>query len=106
MTRVLQEPPRHGSAVPAVSSLDGRLRGGRAYGAVADASRSAILRARIESGEYPAGRALPSRARLEQETGLSRNTIMRSIRVLADEGLVTRRQGWGTFVLAPGERRA
>src|SRR5712691_4669036 len=65
---------------------------------------AAILRARIESGEYPAGRALPSLARLGQETGLSRNTIMRSIGVLADEGLVTRRQGWGTFVLAPDQR--
>lgn len=67
---------------------------------------AAILRARIESGEYPPGRMLPSLARLGQETGLSRNTIMRSIAILADEGLVTRRQGWGTFVRGPDERPA
>ena len=65
---------------------------------------AALMRARIESGEYPSGRALPSLARLGQETGLSRNTIMRSIALLAAEGLVSRRQGWGTFVVPVDQR--
>lgn len=65
---------------------------------------AALLRSRIESGAYPAGRALPSLARLGQETGLSRNTIIRSIALLADLGLVTRRQGWGTFVVPADQR--
>jgi GntR family transcriptional regulator len=57
-----------------------------------------ILRAQIESGELPRGRALPSLTTLMQTYGLSRNTVRRAIGVLADEGLVRTRPGWGTFV--------
>ena len=32
------------------------------------------------------------------EFGIARNTARRAIEVLKDEGLVTVRQGWGTFV--------
>jgi DNA-binding GntR family transcriptional regulator len=70
------------------------------------AQLAAILRAQIETGELRPGRALPSLTYLMQEYGLSRNTVRRAIGVLAEEGLVRTRPGWGTFVVPPGERRA
>jgi len=57
-----------------------------------------ILRKRIESGELSSGARVPSITYLMQETGLARNTVRRAIEVLVSEGLVTVRQGWGTFV--------
>ncbi len=65
---------------------------------------AAILRARIESGELQPGRALPALTYLMQEYGLSRNTVRRAIGVLADEGLVRTRPGWGTFVVPEDQR--
>jgi GntR family transcriptional regulator len=65
-----------------------------------------ILRAQIDSGELPRGRALPSLTYLMQHYGLSRNTVRRAIGVLIDEGLVRTRPGWGTFVVPEGGRRA
>jgi DNA-binding GntR family transcriptional regulator len=63
-----------------------------------------ILRAQIESGELPAGRALPSLTTLMQTYGLSRNTVRRAIGMLADQKLVRTRPGWGTFVVPESER--
>jgi len=70
------------------------------------AQLAAILRAQIKSGELRPGRALPSLTYLMQHYGLSRNTVRRAIAVLAEEGLIRTRPGWGTFVVPPGERRA
>ncbi len=63
-----------------------------------------ILRGQIERGEIPPRRPLPSLTRLVQETGLAKGTIRKAIQVLADEGLVRIRPGWGTFVTPPDER--
>jgi DNA-binding GntR family transcriptional regulator len=60
---------------------------------------AALLRQRIHDGTYPPGRAIPSLERIHQETGLSVKTIRRAIAILADEGLVHVRPGWGTFVV-------
>ncbi len=59
---------------------------------------AAALRDRIRSGDLPPGARVPSITYLMQEYGIARNTARRAIGVLADEGLVTVRQGWGTFV--------
>lgn len=59
---------------------------------------AALIRARITDGTYPAGRAIPSLTRLQQETGLAVTTIRRAIRLLEDEGLVESIPGRGTFV--------
>lgn len=56
------------------------------------------LRARIEAGEYLAGRLLPSEAELSQEYEASRVTIRRALEALRAEGLVSSRQGFGWFV--------
>lgn len=60
-----------------------------------------ILRGRIESGEYAPGRKIPPLTELQGEFGLSSMTVRRAVRVLADEGLLVRVPGRGTFV-APG----
>ena len=63
---------------------------------------AAILRGRIESGQYAPGAWMPGLAYLVQEFGIAKNTARRAIQILADEGLVVTRQGWGSFVKAPG----
>ena len=59
---------------------------------------AAILRGRIQSGELASGARVPSITVLMHEFGIARNTARRAVEVLKDEGLVTVRQGWGTFV--------
>jgi len=59
---------------------------------------AAALRARIESGEYPAGSALPSIVRLAQEYEVSANTAKKALAILKDEGLIESVPGYGTFV--------
>jgi GntR family transcriptional regulator len=59
---------------------------------------TAILRARISSGELAPGARVPSISYLMQEFGIARNTARRALKELEAEGLVEIRQGWGTFV--------
>ena len=56
------------------------------------------LRARVASGEYAAGRLLPSESELSGEFDVSRVTIRKALEMLRDEGLVNARQGFGWFV--------
>ena len=57
-----------------------------------------ILRQRISSGTYRPGERLPSEAALAKNFGLSAMTARQAVGVLAEEGLVNRIQGRGTFV--------
>lgn len=59
---------------------------------------AAILTARITRGDWPAGRAIPSEARLVQEYGLARSTVRRTIALLVEEGAVYVVPQRGTFV--------
>lgn len=59
---------------------------------------AAILRGRIESGEYQPGRRLPSVRGLVQEFGVAELTARKALRVLVDEGLAEMTPGMGTFV--------
>jgi GntR family transcriptional regulator len=59
---------------------------------------ASILRVKIEAGEYPAGRAIPSENRLMQEYEVARDTARKAIRLLADEGLVEIVRGRGVYV--------
>ena len=67
-----------------------------------------LLRARIESGVYPAGSRFPSARSLVQHRGISYQTAHRIITELVDEGLLFAKQGAGTFVegYAPSPRGA
>lgn len=57
-----------------------------------------MIQSRISSGEWAPGTRVPSENELVAELGLSRMTINRALRELANEGVLTRVQGLGTFV--------
>jgi GntR family transcriptional regulator len=58
------------------------------------------LRRRIASGAYPVGARLPTETRLTEEFGVSRSTVRQALSAIEDAGLIDRRQGSGTRVLA------
>lgn len=55
------------------------------------------LRRRLESGEFAAGRMLPSESELSSAYDASRVTIRKALEGLRAEGLVDARQGFGWF---------
>lgn len=57
----------------------------------------ADLRRRIEAGEWGHEEALPSVGQLAAEYGVARNTVLKAIRKLADDGLIRVVPNWGTF---------
>ena len=59
---------------------------------------AAWIRERIESGEFPPGRPIPSETALVQASGVARGTARRAVAVLRDEGLVETIGGRGTYV--------
>ena len=59
--------------------------------------RNALAGALAE-GRWKAGARIPTEESLTQATGLSLGTVQRALRTLADDGLVVRRHGMGTFV--------
>ncbi len=60
---------------------------------------AAIIAARIDSGEIPAGGAVPSVARLMQEFGIARTTAGKVLAYLQEQGRVKIVRGWGTFAV-------
>jgi GntR family histidine utilization transcriptional repressor len=58
----------------------------------------AALRTRIERGELRPGDRVPSENQLVRDFGVSRMTARRAVLELAEEGLLARTQGLGTFV--------
>ncbi|TDD58855.1 GntR family transcriptional regulator [Kribbella antibiotica] len=69
-----------------------------------------LLRQGLAEGRWPVGVRLPTEHELSREHQVGINTVRRAINVLGQEGLLQRRQGSGTFVLAvpppaPGARR-
>jgi GntR family transcriptional regulator len=60
---------------------------------------AALLRARIDSGDLPPDRPIPSVARLVQEYGVARGTALHAVEVLREEGLVVVVPGRGTYVV-------
>jgi len=57
----------------------------------------ADLRRRIEAEEWASGQALPSIASLADHYGVSRATVAKALRRMADDGLVEIVPQWGTF---------
>jgi GntR family transcriptional regulator len=56
----------------------------------------------LESGQFKSGDKLPSEETLAKELGVSRSTLRQAMGYLEAHGLVSRRQGLGTFVSVPG----
>ncbi len=71
-------------------------------GAAEPASRrlADLLRVEISQGLIGPGDRLPSERALAVEHGIARNTVRESVRLLANEGLVTAEHGRGVFVRA------
>ncbi|MFI9465776.1 GntR family transcriptional regulator [Streptomyces xiamenensis] len=61
------------------------------------------LRRRIESGEIPPGRRIPSMVELEQQWGVARDTLRKATQVLKNEGLVETVTGMGIYVVGRPE---
>lgn len=66
---------------------------------------AALLRARIESGEWAPGSLLPSQQRIGHEHGVGKATVEQAVRSLRTEGLVDLERGIGLRVREPVERR-
>jgi DNA-binding FadR family transcriptional regulator len=61
------------------------------------------LRGQITSGNWPVGSRIPTESELSQLTATSRNTVREAVQSLVHAGLLERRQGSGTYVLASSE---
>ncbi len=59
---------------------------------------TALLRRRIQSGEWRAGQKIPTLEEIAREFGVARVTVRQAMGVLEAEGLIWRKQGKGTFV--------
>jgi GntR family transcriptional regulator len=57
-----------------------------------------LLREKINSGAFSPGDRLPTESDLIRQYGVSRITVRQALTALAEEGLIERRQGRGTFV--------
>ncbi|GGT39087.1 winged helix-turn-helix domain-containing protein [Streptomyces chromofuscus] len=68
--------------------------GGREFQRLSDE-----LRARMTDGTYPLRSFLPSQRHLADEFGVSRDTVQRALRELADEGWIESKQGSGSRVV-------
>ncbi|MBM3144141.1 MAG: GntR family transcriptional regulator [Chloroflexi bacterium] len=65
------------------------------------------LLSQIEAGELSPGDRLPPERELSQKLGVNRLTVRRALQKLELQGLLTRRQGAGTFIAEPKiEQRA
>jgi len=58
------------------------------------------VRARIASGEYPAGSQIPTKPQMKDRYGVAMGTVERALAALRDAGLVETVHGAGSFVLA------
>jgi DNA-binding FadR family transcriptional regulator len=77
------------------ASTTGVARPGRGVGAI-----SAHLRQAIETGTYAEGDQLPPERQLATTFGAARSTVRRALEQLEKAGLVSRRLGSGTYVMA------
>lgn len=59
---------------------------------------AAILRAKIDSGEWPPGHRLPSELALQQTYDVGRGTVRRALAHLREEGKIVTFDGRGSFV--------
>lgn len=59
---------------------------------------SDLIRSSVECGEYPKGAQIPTESVLSEKYGVSRITVRKALDELTEEGLLSRKQGKGTFV--------
>ena len=61
------------------------------------------LRAEIRSGRWPLGSRIPTEPELTELTGTGRNTVREAVQALVHAGMLERRQGSGTYVVATSD---
>jgi GntR family transcriptional regulator len=61
---------------------------------------AARLREAIEGGQYKVDDSLPTEAQISEEFSISRHTAREALRLLSNAGLIVRRQGSGSRVIA------
>jgi len=61
------------------------------------------LRAEVRSGRWPIGSRIPTEPELTELTGTGRNTVREAVQALVHTGMLQRRQGSGTYVVASSE---
>jgi GntR family transcriptional regulator of arabinose operon len=57
-----------------------------------------LLRNRIDAGEWQFGNRLPVESELAEQYSVGVNTLRRAVDMLVSDGIITRRQGSGTYV--------
>lgn len=62
------------------------------------------LRAEISAGRWTVGDRIPTEPALSEMTGTARNTVREAVQSLVHAGLLERRQGSGTYVIATDEQ--
>lgn len=62
-----------------------------------------LLRAEIRTGRWPVGFRIPTEPELTELTGTGRNTVREAVQALVHAGMLERRQGSGTFVVASSD---
>ncbi|MDR3203365.1 MAG: GntR family transcriptional regulator [Deltaproteobacteria bacterium] len=67
---------------------------------------SHIIKKVIASGDFPSGAKLPSEASIGRHYGLSTMTVRQAIGLVAEQGLLRRIQGSGTYVTTPAWTQA
>ena len=86
-----------GEALPADS-------GGAAFSPLYQQIKGLITRS-LQSGEWKPGEAIPSEMELAARYKVSQGTVRKAIDAMADENLLVRRQGKGTFVATHAEEK-
>lgn len=61
------------------------------------------LRAEIRSSRWPIGSRIPTEPELTELTGTGRNTVREAVQALVHAGMLERRQGSGTYVIASSD---
>lgn len=61
---------------------------------------AARLQKEIRLGKYPIGNLLPTETELMAQHGASRQTVREALRILMDQGLIVRRAGLGSVIIA------
>ncbi|MBT0768112.1 FadR family transcriptional regulator [Kineosporia sp. J2-2] len=84
-----------------VSEAPSSLRSARRAGLIDQVIEQ--LRTQITEGGWAVGERIPTETELSQLTGTSRNTVREAVQSLVHAGLLERRQGSGTYVLAASE---
>ena len=98
MTNTLPDPCGTGPARPTASSVDvGPRRAGLIDRVIGQ------LREQISSGAWGVGSRIPTEPELVELTGTGRNTVREAVQALVHAGLLERRQGSGTYVVADSE---